>query len=295
MARWRNWLLALFCAFMVLSPALADARAGGSFRGGSSSYSSSGTAGGWGSRSSGYSNPNSAYYNNNLGFAQRHPFLTGMAGWFFASWLGSLLFPHLGMGFGGAFGSLITWLLIICGVSMLLRWFRRSGAPLTAPYLRGGNDGAPMFHGFGSVQPPRRDIAVDAHDQAAFEAILKAVQDAWNKGDLRAIGQYVTPEMYAYFRDNLATYQSQGVANRVEQVELVNGDVREAWDDGRQQYATCLLQWRALDYTHRLDRNPGDAGWLVEGDPHRPTEAQETWTFARRPGSHWLLAGIEQV
>jgi predicted lipid-binding transport protein (Tim44 family) len=295
MARWRNWLLALFCAVMVLSPALADARAGGSFRGGGSSYSGSGTSGGWGSRGSGYNNPNPAYYNDrNIGFAQRHPFLTGMAGWFFASWLGSLLFPHWGMGFGGAFGSLITWLLIIFGVSLLFRWFRRGGAAMTAPYLRGGDD-APMPRGGGYRPAPRRDIAIDAHDQAAFEAILKAVQDAWSKGDLGAIGHYVTPEMYGYFRDNLQTYQSQGVANRVEQVQLVNGDVREAWDDGTQQYATCLLQWRALDYTHRLDRKPGDAGWLVEGDPQHPADAQEIWTFARRPGGHWLLSAIEQV
>jgi hypothetical protein len=289
MPRWRNWLLALFCAVMVLSPALAEARAGGSYGSGRSSYSNQGS---WGSRS--YSNPDSAYYGRSPGFVQSHPFLTGLAGAFFGSWLGSLLFPHWGMGFGGAFGSLLTWLLIIWGVSLLFRLFRRGGAPLGAPYLREGA-GAPLHRGFGAGPREAREIAVSATDQAAFEAILKAVQDAWSKGDLRTLSHYVAPEMLGYFRDNLATYQSQGVANRVERVELINGDVREAWDEGDRHYATCLLHWRALDYTQRTDRNPGDPGWLVEGDPQHPSEAQEIWTFVRQPGSHWLLSGIEQA
>ena len=289
MARWRNWLLAVSCALMLLSPALAEARAGGSYGSGRSSYSSQGS---WGSRS--YSNPNSAYYGGHTSFAQSHPFLTGLGGAFLGSWLGSLLFPHWGMGFGGAFSSLFTWLLIILGVSWLFRLFRRGTAPMSAPYLRDGA-GAPLYRGFGAGPRESREIAVTATDQAAFEAILRAVQDAWSKGDLRTLSHYVTPEMLTHFRDDLATYQSQAVANRVEQVELINGDVREAWDEGDRHYASCLLQWRALDYTVRMDRNAGDSGWLVEGDPQHPVEVQEIWTFVRRPDGHWLLSGIEQV
>jgi len=288
MPRWRNWLLALFCAVMVLTPALAEARAGGSFSSGGSSYSSQGT---WGSRS--YSNPSSAYYGGNGSFAQSHPFLTGLAGAFFGSWLGSLLFPHWGMGLGGTFSSLFTWLLIIFGVSWLFRLFRRGDA-MSMPYPS-TRSGAPLYRGFGAGSRESREIAVSATDQAAFEAILKAVQDAWSKGDLRTLSHYVTPEMLGFFRDNLATYESQGVANHVEQVELINGDVREAWDEGDRHYATCLLHWRALDYTVRRDCNPGDSGWLVEGDPQHPNEAQEIWTFVRRPDGHWLLSAIEQV
>ena len=165
------------------------------------------------------------------------------------------------MGFGGAFGSLFTWLLIIFGVSWLFRLFRRGTAPMSAPYLREGG-GAPLYRGFGAGPRESREIAVTATDQAAFEAILKAVQDAWSKGDLRTLSHYVTPDMLTHFRDDIATYQSQGVANRVEQVELINGDVREAWDEGDRHYASCLLHWRALDYTVRPTAIPATpAGW----------------------------------
>jgi predicted lipid-binding transport protein (Tim44 family) len=71
--------------------------------------------------------------------------------------------------------------------------------------------------------------------------------------------------------------------------------VREAWDEGNLQYATALMQWRANDYTTRADRKPGEPGYVVEGDPQRPSDAQELWTFARSPGGHWLLSAIQQV
>jgi len=316
MSTLRNLAAALLCALLLLSPVLAEARAGGSYGGGGMGYSSQGSMG---SRTYNYnggapigrsttpqSQSGSPYYgygNSGYGFAQNHPFLTGLAGAFFGSWLGSLLFPHwgygYGMGFGHVFGSLFSWIIIFVLLSMVFRRFRRSYGPL--PSLGGMAYGGPQ-PGFGTgraggygAAPQSRDLTVTPADYAAFEAILKAVQEAWSRGDLRALGHYVTPEMLGYFSEELAGNSSQGVENHVEQLQLVNGDVREAWDEGALQYATCLLHWRALDYTVRKDRNAGDAGAVVEGDPHRPTDAQELWTFARSPGGHWLLSAIQQV
>jgi predicted lipid-binding transport protein (Tim44 family) len=308
MTPWVKLMAALVCALIAFAPALAEARAGGSYGAGRGmSYSSQGSLG---SRTYGdnggqpigrsmtpQSPSTSPYYGGQPGFAQSHPFLTGLAGAFFGSWIGSLLFPHwgYGYGFGSAFGSLFSWIVIIVGVWLLFRVFRR-GAPLTMP----------QFSGFGYAPPPprfgsaggvaaHRDLAVTQTDYAAFEAILKAVQDAWSKGDLRALGHYVTPEMLSYFNEALSGNLSQGVANHVERVELVRGDVRESWDEGSLHYASCLLNWRALDYTVRIDRNRGEPGWLIEGDAERPAEARELWTFARNPGGHWLLSAIQQV
>jgi predicted lipid-binding transport protein (Tim44 family) len=297
MTRLRRLLFALLCASIVLAPALAEARAGGSARpGGGMGYSSQGSPG---SRSFAPANPGTSPYSASPGFAQRNPFLTGLAGGFFGSWLGSMLFPHWGMGDGyGVGGSLFSWLIIIGLVWMLFRLFRGRAGPLTSP-LSGGSyfDQSPLTPaarmGYGA--PTGGALAVTQTDYAAFEAILKAVQGAWDKADLGTLRHYVTPEMLAYFSETLAHNNSQGVDNHVEQVELVKGDVREAWDEGRLQYATCLMHWRAIDYTTRTDRKPGESGWLVEGDQQHPTDAQEVWTFARSPGGHWLLSAIEQV
>ena len=285
----RKLLLVLLCAGIVLAPALAEARAGGrAGPGGSMGYSSSGS---WGSRGYAPSSPGAQPYAAPPGFAQTHPFMTGLAGGFLGSWLGSLLFPHwVGYGYGVG-GSLFSWLVIIGLFWMLFRFFRRGTAPLTSPpYIDGASSGTGrVASGYGAA--PRRTLAIGEADYAAFEAILKTVQGAWSKGDLNTLRHYVTPEMLAWFSDALANNESRGVENHVEQLELVKGDVREAWDEGRLQHATCLLHWRALDYTTRI----GEPGTIVEGDPQRPSDAQEQWTFVRGPGAHWLLAAIDQV
>ena len=151
--------------------------------------------------------------------------------------------------------------------------------------------------GYGGGAAPRAagSLAINDTDYTAFEAILKAVQGAWSKGDLATLRHYVTPEMLSYFSEQLAGNSSQGVENHVDNVEFIKGDVREAWDEGNLQYATALINWRANDYTVRTDRKPGEPGYVVEGDPQRPSEAQELWTFARSPGGHWLLSAIQQV
>lgn len=316
MPKLRTLAAALLSALILLTPALAAARAGGSYGSRGMSYSSQGSLGSRtyndnGGQAIGRSatpqgQANSPYYGYGrpYGFAQSHPFLTGMAGAFFGSWLGSLLFPHwgygYGMGFGHVFGSLFSWIVIILVLSMVFRRFRRSYGPLSASPLGGlGFGGAPQGAGFaaygGGGAAAGRALTVNAADYAAFEAILKAVQQAWSHGDLRALGHYVTPEMLGYFGEELAANASRGVENHVERLELVNGDVREAWDEGALQYATCLLHWRALDYTVRRDLQPGEPGWLVEGDAQRPSEAQELWTFARSPGGHWLLSAVQQI
>jgi hypothetical protein len=313
MAKWRNLALALLCALTLLTPTLAEARAGGGFRaGGGMSYSGQGSLGSRTYNNNGglpvgrsmtpQSDRNSPYYGGQYGpgFAQSHPFLTGLGGAFLGSWIGSMLFPHwgYGFGFGHVFGSLFSWIFIIFGLSMLFRLFRRGHAPLTMPPLGGmpfGGSATGYGAGYGAPAAASRDITVSATDYAAFEAILKAVQQAWSQRDLRALSHYATPEMLSYFSEDLAGNTSQGVENHVERVELIKGDVREAWDEGRLQYATCLLHWRALDYTVRSDRKQGEPGWLVEGDSQRPSEAQELWTFVRSSGGHWLLSAIQQV
>jgi hypothetical protein len=312
MSKWRNLVFALLCAALLLAPVLAEARAGGSAGpGGSMGYSSQGSMG---SRSYGSNGaqplnrsmaPQPGYGGGYYGgsFGQNHPFLTGLAGGFLGSWIGSMLFPHWGYGYGGygyggvgILGTLFSWLLIIGFVWMIFRLFRGrawagggGGMVYEQPvaYYGGG------YGGYGA--PQSAPLAIGQTDYSAFEAILKAVQGAWSNADLRTLGHYVTPEMLSYFSEELAGNTSRGVANHVDQVELIQGDVREAWDEGNLQYATVFLQWRAADYTVRLDREQGQPDWLVEGDPQRQEPAQEAWTFARSPGGHWLLSAIQQV
>src|SRR6185437_10957438 len=168
---WRGsgrWAAVFLAVIMVLSPVLAEARAGGSYRaGGGSSFSSMGSRG---SQTYNYNggapiqrsvtpqaNPSAPYGTPGYaGFGARHPFLTGLFGGFIGSWIGSMLFPHWGMGYGvgGVFGSIFTWLILIGLIWFLFRMFR--GHSLGMPFSGGGgmmNSGGLYTSGYGGVSP----------------------------------------------------------------------------------------------------------------------------------------------
>lgn len=323
----RGWLALLLIALMMLAPSLAEARAGGGYRlGGGSSFSSMGSRGfqTFTPNSAApiqrsltpQTGPGSVYGGSGYGYGgygYGHPFLGGLFGGFFGSWLGGMLFPHWGMGYGvgGMFGSVFSWLFLLGIAWFLFRLFgsrRRIGMGYGGPSMMGQGPGpgfysggyagmGPMSPGFGALsgQPRLATIGVTQSDYQEFEAILQGVQTAWSNGDLNGLRQYTTPEMLSYFAEQLAENQSQGVVNKVENVELIKGEVREAWDEGRLHYATALMHWRARDYTLRSGGNPRDGELIVGGDAQHQTEASEMWTFARSPGGRWLLSAIQQV
>jgi hypothetical protein len=284
---------------------------GGSTIGRSMTPSSPGYAGAYGGRGYG-------------GFGGYHPFWSGLAGGLFGGWLGSMMFGGwgggyggYGMGGGGGFFSILIWLFLIWGAWRLFRMFRggygggyrgfgggpgggMGGIGSGMGFMGGGFGGPGLGAGaaagpWGAGAQPTAPLAVGPSDQTAFEAVLRAVQGAWGKADLSTLRHYVTPEMLSYFSEELAQNQSAGVENHVEDVEFLDGDVREAWSEGALEYATVTMRWRAKDWTVRTDAKPGDSGYLVNGDPDRPSEAREQWTFARTPGGHWLLSAIQQV
>jgi predicted lipid-binding transport protein (Tim44 family) len=318
MKKWQALAALLLVSLVAFAPSLAEARAGGSYRSsGGGSFSSQGSRGSQTYAPNGGSSmqrsmtpqsaPNSGYSGSGYGsgFASNHPFLTGLAGGFFGGWLGSMFFPHWGMGMGyggggfaGVLGSVFSWLLIIGLIWFAIRMFMRRAMPAGGADL--GGLGMMRGMGYGGGAPPTSapattPLAIAQVDYQAFETVLKQVQAAWSKGDLAELRHVVTPEMLSYFAEELAENESQGVTNHVEQVELLRGDLRQAWDEGRLHYATCLLHWRALDYTVRNDRQHGDLATVVDGDARNPSEAAELWTFARSPGGAWLLSAIQQT
>ncbi|MGH7090942.1 MAG: TIM44-like domain-containing protein [Stellaceae bacterium] len=289
MAKWLAAAILALATVLAMPQPAAEARAGGhySFNGGS--FLSQGSRG---SHSFGSRTPQSTAPRYSYG--TYHQFWTGLAGGLFGSWIGRLLFPHwgYGFGFGHMIGGIVSLLALIWLVRLAVRAFVGGGSVLTGGSTMGFGRGL----GVGSPSPPASTpLAINGADYKEFENVLREVQNAWNNGDIDAMRPITTPEMLRYFADTLAENRRRGVANHVEQVELLRGDLREAWDEGRMHYATCYLRWRAIDYTVRLDRQPGDHDQVVDGDPRQPVEATELWTFARPPGGRWVLSAIEQV
>ena len=117
------------------------------------------------------------------------------------------------------------------------------------------------------------------------------MQEAWGHGDLGRLRQVMTPEMLSYFSEELTRNTSEGVQNLVSDVRLLKGDITESWDEGDLEYATAHMQWSANDYVVRLGRSPGAPDYIVSGDPTRPTEAEEVWTFVRQPERQLAAVG----
>jgi predicted lipid-binding transport protein (Tim44 family) len=314
--RLRNWriMLALFfCASVALAPALAEARAGGSSGGRSSSMGSRGlrtyennNAQPLGRSMSpltqtpaqpGLSPGSSSSAFGSGSFFQRHPFMTGLAGGFIGSWL----FAHSGYAAdgtsgGSAMGMLLEVLIIGALIYFAVRLFRRrafsNGWPGGAPFSMARSAGA-------SAAPVRRnrgrDINLSDTDLSAFQAVHSAVQQAWSAGDLGQLRRLMTPEMLSHFSEELTRNAGQGVRNIVSDVQLVKGELSESWDEGDLQYATAYMRWRAIDYVTRLGRPSGDPESIVSGNPRVAVEAEEVWTFVRPRGGSWLLSAIQQV
>src|SRR5215472_7583831 len=210
---WRILLALFFSANLALAPAIAEARAGSSYGGRSSSMGSRGsrtyenngaqplsrsvTPSPDAPRQPGFtpSSPAPAYGGGS--FFQRHPFLTGLAGGFIGSWL----FGHSGYAgdgeggaasmLGGLLQLLIIGLLIWLAVRLFRGWAFAGGA-------RAGGGWPPRSAG-AAAAPLRRsrgqDVNVSDNDLNAFQAIHAAVQEAWSNGDIGRLRGLMTPEM----------------------------------------------------------------------------------------------------
>jgi predicted lipid-binding transport protein (Tim44 family) len=292
---WRALLALVFClSTMALAPTLADARAGSSAGSGWSSFGSRG------SRS--FENNGASPLSRSAtpmpgvgagagyaggGFFSRHPFMTGLFGGF----IGASLFG--GGFFGHTFGFLITIIVIGFLVSLLFRLFAGGRG-------FGSMGGGMMPRSVGAAAAPAanqfrgRDVGVGDADLSAFQGIHAQVQESWSRGDLGHMRGLMTPEMVGYFNEELTRNASQGVQNLVSNVNLLKGEVTEAWEEGDLEYATAFMRWSAIDYVVRLGQN-GAAEPVVSGNPRTPVEQEEMWTFVRRRGGQWLLSAVQQV
>ncbi len=208
-----------------------------------------------------------------------------------AGLLGAGLFGMLsGSGFFGGLASLagmLGFLLqigLIVGIVMLaIRFFRRRSEPQLAgagaPYARQGYDAS---------QP--QPIELSGDDFNTFERLLGEINTAYSNEDEAGLRQRVTPEMFGYFDEDLSDNARRGVADRVSDVKLLQGDLSQAWREGDQDYATVAMRFSLINALY--DRKTGK---IVDGNATQAQEVSEYWTFVRERGGAWKLSGIQQA
>ena len=234
---------------------------------------------------------------------------------------GGLIGGLMGHGWGGGWGGyggggmgfltiLIQLAVIFFVVSWLVRRFarpRRAAAfmPWDEPRTAGGPQPGP-FGGFGGgsgfgggpaagspyvpTGGPAWEIPITPQDQQAFETLLAEIQDAFGREDYAALRDRTTPEVMSYLAEELSDNATHGRRNEVRDVRLLQADVGEAWREGAVDYATAAMRFQSIDLIR--DRTTGA---VLSGDPSRPTEARELWTFTRQTGGPWKLSAIQET
>jgi predicted lipid-binding transport protein (Tim44 family) len=293
---------------LALAPGLADARAGsGSSMGsrGSMTYSAPRPT-----NTAPYSAsplqrsmtpqqaPSSTYGSSSYQGTRRSGFMSGLMGGLIGAGIGGMLFGHGFMGGGmggfGFLGFLLQMLLLFFVVRFVFRLITGSRRPAMAGgpniFAREGMPGAgPMAGGFGSGGGGQPPIAIGPPDYQQFEQLLTGIQAAWSAHDLNGLQAMATPEMVSYFADQLAEQVSRGVRNSVTDVQLVSGDLSQAWREQGRDYATVAMRFSMVDVT----RDAG--GRVVDGSATEHMTATEIWTFVRSHGGHWILSAIQQT
>ncbi|OLP58292.1 hypothetical protein BJF93_06680 [Xaviernesmea oryzae] len=229
---------------------------------------------------------------------------------------GGLLGMMLGHGFGGGFGFLgllLQMVLIGGGIMLLMRFLARGrqqpGYAGSAPANPGRYDApvrmapspqaatsASLKGGLGRGVPPAAaaatgtdEVGLTGTDFDRFEAMLAEVQKAYGVEDYATLRALTTPEAMSYLAEELSDNATSGVRNEVSGVRLLQGDLAEAWREGDADYATVAMRYESVDVMR--DRA---SGRVVEGDPARPTEATEIWTFLRKRGERdWRVSAIQ--
>lgn len=233
-------------------------------------------------------------------------------GGFGGALLGGFLFTGLfgmlfGYGFGG-FGGMLALLFQLVLVALVVGWFMRRRQQ---PAMAGNSNAnayryeAPNQPNYGGGAGPARnaeprsaasaragkrdELGISDADLGIFQQRLTALQDAYSREDYTALRKISTPEVVGYLAEELGENASKGLRNEVFDVNLLEGDVAEAWREGSAEYASVALRYESRDVT----RNRA-TGEIVTGDD-RVTETTEIWTFVRRNGGDWLIAAIQQA
>lgn len=232
-------------------------------------------------------------------------------GGFGGALLGGFLFSGLfgmlfGYGFGG-FGGMLALLFQLVLVALVVGFFmrRRQQQPAMAGNANAYRYEAPNRPNYGgnagrasnaeprsaaSARAGRRDeVGISDADLSVFQQRLTAMQDAYSREDYASLRRITSPEVMGYLAEELGENASKGVRNEVFDVNLLEGDVSEAWREGAADYATVAMRYESRDVT----RNRA-TGEIVAGDD-RVTETTEIWTFVRRNGGDWLIAAIQEA
>ncbi len=208
------------------------------------------------------------------------------------------LLSHFGMGEGAS--SLITGLLIAALAGFVIMFVIRRllpamsgpGQATSAPIQRapleqaprsepGFNPASNAFGGTGTEPAPFKSTLPPGFDEYAFLENAKQyfgnLQKAWDQGDLAALREFTTPEMFATIQQDLA-----GRTDGANQTDVVSINAKLLGIETADNTYFCSVQF---------------SGMIREQQGAPANNFSEIWNLSKPvegPGG-WVLAGIQQL
>ena len=205
---------------------------------------------------------------------------------------GGGLFSGIG-GFSSILGLILQIVLIVFLVRMAMSWWQRrqmGQAAYAGPAGGLGNTSNSNFGGMGfGLGSSSVPLQIQPADYESFERLLVQMQEAYTNEDIGRLRTLATPEMAAFFTDDMQQNRARGQVNKVTDTRLLQGDLAEAWREGDREYASVAMRFSMID--RFVDINSG----RLVGGSDQPVEATEVWTFVRPRGGNWLLSAIQQT
>jgi len=205
---------------------------------------------------------------------------------------GGGLFSGIG-GFSSILGLILQIVLIVFLVRMAMSWWQRR--QMSEPAYAGpsgglGNTSNANFGGMGfGLGGGSTSLQIQPADYEAFERLLVEMQQAYSNEDVGRLRTLATPEMAAFFTEDMQQNRARNQVNKVTDTKLLQGDLAEAWREGDTDYASVAMRFSMVDKYVDIS-----SGRLVGGSD-QPVEATEVWTFTRPRGGNWILSAIQQT
>lgn len=136
-------------------------------------------------------------------------------------------------------------------------------------------------------------LAIGSADYDRFEELLQDIQRAYGRDNSFALGAMTTPEMFSYASQDLAENAKTGVRNELSGVNLLQGDLSEAWHETGSDYATMAMRYDLIPVVAQQGSGRATSGVRIASE-----EVTELWTFRRDdrdPEQGWQLSAIQQV
>ncbi len=118
--------------------------------------------------------------------------------------------------------------------------------------------------------------------------IFIQLQEAWSKGDLSSVRNFLTERMYQYLNQQLQELKNKGLKNIVENINIKNIEIVHVEEEKDQKVVIVKIEASLIDYI--IDNN----GNIIEGSKTEPINITEYWAFVGK-ALNWKLDDIKQV